>query len=130
MPIRSEFLSDINVESSKSEVFAMLGLSDPLLGVFSGEWFGSGPYLEKRSPIDGTLLARIAQATSEDYERAAAGARHAFLAWRMTPAPKRGEVVRNLSQRLRALKAPLGRLVSLETGKILTEGDGEVQEMI
>jgi aldehyde dehydrogenase (NAD+) len=130
MPIRSEFLSDANVESSKSEVFATLGLSDTLLGVFSGEWFGSGPYLEKRSPIDGTLLARIAQATREDYERAAARARRAFLAWRATPAPKRGEVVRNLSQRLRSLKAPLGRLVSLETGKILTEGEGEVQEMI
>jgi aldehyde dehydrogenase (NAD+) len=130
MPIRSEFLSDVNVESSKSEVFAKLGLSDVLLGVFSGEWFASGPYLEKRSPIDGTFLARIAQATKEDYERAAASARRAFSAWQATPAPKRGEVVRKLGDRLRTLKAPLGRLVSLETGKILTEGEGEVQEMI
>jgi aldehyde dehydrogenase (NAD+) len=130
MPIRSEFLSEVDVHSSKSEVFALLGLEDTLPGAFSGEWFGGGPYLEKRSPIDGTLLARIAQATSEDYERAAARARRAFLTWRATPAPKRGEVVRKLSERLRALKAPLGRLVSLETGKILSEGEGEVQEMI
>ena len=86
--------------------------------------------LEKRSPIDGTFLARIAQATQEDYERAVAGAQRAFLTWRTTPAPKRGEVVRRLGERLRELKAPLGRLVSLEAGKILAEGEGEVQEMI
>ncbi len=108
----------------------MLGLADTLAGVFSGEWFGRGPYLEKRSPIDGTFLARIAQATREDYERAAASARHAYMGWRATPAPRRGEVVRQLSERLRTLKAPLGRLISLETGKILTEAEGEVQEMI
>jgi aldehyde dehydrogenase (NAD+) len=108
----------------------LLGLADSLPGVFSGEWFGGGIYLEKRSPIDGTLLARIAQATREDYERAAAGAQRAFLTWRTTPAPKRGEVVRRLGERLRELKAPLSRLVSLEAGKILAEGEGEVQEMI
>src|ERR1700733_9974317 len=107
MPIRSDLLSDVNVDSSKSKIFALLGLEDTLPGVFSGEWFGNGPSLEKRSPIDGTLLARIAQATSEDYERAAARAGRAFLTWRATPAPKRGEVVRKLSERLRALKAPL-----------------------
>jgi L-aminoadipate-semialdehyde dehydrogenase len=116
--------------SVKSEIFPLLGLTDSLPGVFSGEWFGSGPYLEKRSPIDGTFLARIAQATREDYERAAAAARRAFLTWRTTPAPKRGEVVRRLSERFRELKVPLGRLVSLEAGKILAEGEGEVQEMI
>jgi aldehyde dehydrogenase (NAD+) len=130
MEIRPSFLADVDVVSVKSVIFPLLGLADSLPGVFSGEWFGSGSYLEKRSPIDGTFLARIAQATKEDYERAAAGARHAFLTWRITPAPKRGEVVRKLSERLRALKAPLGRLVSLETGKILAEGEGEVQEMI
>ena len=60
----------------------------------------------------------------------AAKAQRAFLTWRTTPAPKRGEIVRRLGERLRELKAPLGRLVSLETGKILAEGEGEVQEMI
>ena len=119
-----------DVGSVKSEIFPLLGLTDSQPGVFSGEWFGSGAYLEKRSPIDGTFLARIAQATREDYERAAANAQRAFLTWRTTPAPKRGEIVRRLGERLRELKAPLGRLVSLETGKILAEGEGEVQEMI
>jgi aldehyde dehydrogenase (NAD+) len=122
--------SHTDVPSLKSEIFPLLGLADSLPGVFSGEWFGGGIYLEKRSPIDGTLLARIAQATREDYERAAAGAQRAFLTWRTTPAPKRGEVVRRLGERLRELKAPLSRLVSLEAGKILAEGEGEVQEMI
>ncbi|MBV8140806.1 MAG: aldehyde dehydrogenase family protein [Verrucomicrobia bacterium] len=122
--------SSTDVGSVKSEIFPLLGLTDSLPGAFSGEWFGRGTLLEKRSPIDGTFLARIAQATEQDYERAIAGAHRAFLHWRTTPAPKRGEVVRRLSERLRDLKVPLGRLVSLEAGKILAEGEGEVQEMI
>jgi aldehyde dehydrogenase (NAD+) len=126
--IRSSVHTDVS--TVRSEIFPLLGLTDSLPGVFSGEWFGSGPSLEKRSPIDGTFLARISQATQEDYERAAAGAQRAFLTWRTTPAPKRGELIRKLSERLRELKAPLGRLVSLEAGKILAEGEGEVQEMI
>src|ERR1700722_7373228 len=126
--IRSSVHTDVS--TVRSEIFPLLGLTDSLPGVFSGEWFGSGPSLEKRSPIDGTFLARISQATQEDYERAAAGAQRAFLRWRTTPAPKRGELIRKLSERLRELRAPLGRLVSLETGKILAEGEGEVQEMI
>jgi aldehyde dehydrogenase (NAD+) len=128
MQIQASLQTDVG--SVKSEIFPMLGLTDSLPGVFSEEWFGSGAYLEKRSPIDGSFLARIAQATDEDYERAAARAQRAFLNWRTIPAPKRGELVRKLSERFRALKAPLGRLVSLETGKILAEGEGEVQEMI
>jgi aldehyde dehydrogenase (NAD+) len=126
--IRSSVHTDVS--TVRSEIFPLLGLTDSLPGVFSGEWFGSGPALEIRSPIDGTFLARISQATQEDYERAAAGAQRAFLTWRTTPAPKRGELIRKLSERLRELKAPLGRLVSIEAGKILSEGEGEVQEMI
>jgi aldehyde dehydrogenase (NAD+) len=128
MQTPSSFRTD--VASVKSEIFPLLELTESLPGVFSGEWFGSGTYLEKRSPIDGSFLARIRQATPEDYERAVSGAQRALLTWRTTPAPMRGEVVRKLSERLRELKAPLGRLVSLEVGKILAEGEGEVQEMI
>ena len=128
MPIQSSFHTDVS--AVKAEIFPLLGLADSIPGVFSGEWFGSGTYLEKRSPIDGTFLARIAQATSEDYQRAVAEAQRAFLTWRAIPAPQRGEVVRRLGGRLRELKIPLARLVSLEVGKILTEGEGEVQEMI
>jgi aldehyde dehydrogenase (NAD+) len=128
MQIQTSLHTDVG--SVKSEIFPLLGLTDSLRGVFSEEWFGSGPSLEKRSPIDGSFLARIAQATREDYERAAARAQRAFLTWRTIPAPRRGELVRRLSERLRELKTPLARLVSLETGKILAEGEGEVQEMI
>src|ERR1700726_4045967 len=128
MPIQSSFHPDVS--AVKAEIFPLLGLADSIPGVFSGEWFGSGTYLEKRSPIDGTFLARIARATSEDYQRAVAEAQRAFLTWRVIPAPQRGEVVRRLGNRLRELKIPLARLVSLEVGKILAEGEGEVQEMI
>jgi aldehyde dehydrogenase (NAD+) len=118
------------VSTVKTEIFPLLGLDDTLPGVFAGEWFGSGDPLEKRTPIDGTVLARVSQTTRADYEQAAARAHHAFLAWREVPAPKRGDLVRSIGSRLRELKVPLGRLVSLETGKIRSEGEGEVQEMI
>ncbi|MCG6920951.1 MAG: aldehyde dehydrogenase family protein, partial [Acidobacteria bacterium] len=81
-------------------------------------------------PIDGSLLARVTQVTPEEYERVAARAHQAFLSWRQLPAPKRGEVVRQLGNALRDLKEPLGALVTIEMGKIRAEGEGEVQEMI
>jgi aldehyde dehydrogenase (NAD+) len=76
------------------------------------------------------VIGTVATATPADYERAAAAAERAFRAWRDVPAPKRGEVVRRLGVELRKHKADLGRLVTLETGKIVAEGEGEVQEMI
>ena len=130
MGIQSAPALDFSVRSVKSEIFPQLGLTERLPGVFCGEWFGSGDLLEKRSPIDGTLLACVSQATPTDYDRVVAFAQQAFLTWRSVPAPQRGELVRRLGARLRDLKAPLGRLVSLEAGKILSEGEGEVQEMI
>ncbi|HWA87767.1 MAG TPA: aldehyde dehydrogenase family protein [Opitutus sp.] len=99
-------------------------------GVFAGEWFGGGAAIEKRSPIDGSLLATVTTASADDHERAAAAAERAFRKWREVPAPKRGEVVRRLGVALRAHQRDLGRLVTLETGKIVAEGEGEVQEMI
>lgn len=99
-------------------------------GAFNGEWFGSGELLESYSPIDGSLLAKVQQATPEDYEKVVSKAYKAFLDWRMVPAPKRGEVIRQLGEALRQYKEPLGKLVTLEMGKILPEGLGEVQEMI
>lgn len=120
------------VSAVAKAIFPKLGLSLKAVnaGVFDGTWRGDGAVLEKRSPIDGSLLGRVRQASPADYERTAAAAQRAFLAWRDVPAPKRGEVVRQLGVALRELKAPLGRLVSLEAGKILAEGEGEVQEMI
>ncbi len=83
-----------------------------------------------RSPIDGAVLARLAEASPADAKQAVAQAKTAFEAWRVVPAPRRGELVRLLGEELRAHKAALGQLVSIETGKIAAEGGGEVQEMI
>ena len=119
-----------SVKKVAAEIFPRLGLKANNAGVFAGDWFGGGPALEKRSPIDGSLLGRVTTATHADYDRAAAAAQRAWLAWRDVPAPKRGEVVRRFGEALRAHKRDLGKLVTLEAGKILAEGEGEVQEMI
>ncbi len=107
-----------------------LGLADENAGAFDGEWHGGGAVLEKFSPIDGKLLARVKTATEADYDRAVTRAHAAFLKWRKTPAPVRGETVRQLGNALREAKADLGKLVTMEMGKIVAEGEGEVQEMI
>ncbi|MGS0744208.1 aldehyde dehydrogenase family protein, partial [Glaciimonas sp. GG7] len=86
--------------------------------------------LTVHSPIDGTLLANISTHSSEQAMEAITRSQQAFLVWRTVPAPRRGELVRLLGNLLRAHKEDLGTLVSLETGKILQEGLGEVQEMI
>ena len=83
-----------------------------------------------RSPINGTEIAHVPTRSPSEVERAIGDAEAAFLAWRTVPAPTRGELVRRFGTELRAHKAALGRLVSIEAGKILQEGLGEVQEMI
>jgi aldehyde dehydrogenase (NAD+) len=118
------------VRKVASEVFARLGLTSQNPGVFAGEWFGSGAGVEKVSPIDGSVLASVATATQADVARVVGAAQQAFLAWRDVPAPKRGELVRRYAEALRLHRSDLARLVTLETGKILVEGEGEAQEMI
>ena len=83
-----------------------------------------------RSPIDGAEIARLKSDTKSSVAKKIARADEAFRAWRLAPAAKRGELVRLFGEELRAHKAALGRLVSIETGKIVQEGLGEVQEMI
>jgi len=124
--------SPVSVAAVARAIFPKLGLSRSAInaGVFSGAWGGEGPVIEKYSPIDGTLIGRVSTASPTDYQRTVRAAQKAFESWRGLPAPKRGEVVRRLGNALRELKEPLGRLVSLEAGKILAEGEGEVQEMI
>src|SRR5881394_3546733 len=107
-----------------------LGIGAENSGVFNGDWSGSGPVIEKFSPIDGKLLARVRTATDAEYDRTVARAQEAFEKWRVTPGPVRGETVRQLGNALRELKSELGQLVTLESGKIIAEGEGEVQEMI
>jgi len=110
--------------------FEKLGLTDDNAGVFDGEWRGGGAKIDKISPIDGRRLASLRTASDDDYNKAIARAHKAFLKWRVTPGPVRGETVRRLGNALREAKHELGQLVTLETGKILAEGEGEVQEMI
>ncbi|PYI91498.1 MAG: aldehyde dehydrogenase family protein, partial [Verrucomicrobia bacterium] len=111
-------------------LFSFLGITDENPGVFSGEWLGSGPVIEKFSPIDGKLLAHVRTATDAEYDKTITRAQKAFEKWRVTPGPVRGETVRTLGNALRELKSELGQLVTLESGKIIAEGEGEVQEMI
>jgi aldehyde dehydrogenase (NAD+) len=86
--------------------------------------------LESRSPIDGQLIGSVPELRPQDSAAACEWAHQAFLAWRTVPAPRRGELVRLIGEELRRFKEPLARLVTLEAGKIVQEGLGEVQEMI
>jgi aldehyde dehydrogenase (NAD+) len=127
---RTAQISSTRAPSDAAAVLKKLGLTAENPGVFCGEWLGSGKNLDSISPIDGQVLATVRTATPEEYERAAQAAQAAFQKWQTLPAPKRGEVVRRLGNALREAKSDLGRLVTLEAGKITAEGEGEVQEMI
>jgi len=108
-----------------------LGLKEINEGCSTGKnWFGGGEALESYSPVDGKLIATVKTATQADYQKVISAAMEAFKYWRNVPAPKRGEVVRQFGDKLRAKKADLGKLVSYEMGKSYQEGLGEVQEMI
>ncbi len=98
------------------------------LGVASARLAAHG--LPARSPITGETITHIRETTPDEAKRAIDLAQDAFHLWRLVPAPRRGELVRLFGEELRAAKADLGRLVTLEAGKILSEGLGEVQEMI
>ena len=112
------------------DVLSKLGIETVNPGAFNGEWFGSGDELVSSSPIHGEPIAKVKQASKEDYEKVVSRAHKAFESWRTIPAPRRGEVIRQLGNALREKKDVLGSLVTLEMGKIKAEGDGEVQEMI
>lgn len=109
-----------------------LGLKDISDGASTGaEWFQTkGEIIESWSPSDGKLIGKVRQATLSDYEKIVIKAQEAFKYWQMMPAPKRGEIVRQMGDELRKFKEPLGKLVSYEMGKMYQEGLGEVQEMI
>ncbi|MGH8134436.1 MAG: L-piperidine-6-carboxylate dehydrogenase [Steroidobacteraceae bacterium] len=119
------------------DINSLLGRLE-LCAVNPGAWSGShgwsasaaGALLNVKNPASGALLAQLRPATAEDYAHLISSAQQAAAAWREVPAPKRGEAVRLLGDELRRHKNDLGTLVSLENGKILAEGLGEVQEMI
>jgi aldehyde dehydrogenase (NAD+) len=109
-----------------------LGILEVNPGLCTGsEWKdGKGEKLVSYSPVNGQKIAEVSQVILEEYEQTIQQAKQAFISWRKVPAPKRGEVVRQIGLELRKFKEPLGKLVSYEMGKIYQEGLGEVQEMI
>jgi aldehyde dehydrogenase (NAD+) len=115
-----------------SKILERLGLDEATLsGAYSGEWMSTGgDVLTSTSPIDGAVLGKVRMADSEDYGEVVFESQRVFKKWRMLPAPQRGLIVREIGEALRKHKDDLGALVTLEMGKILAEGRGEVQEMI
>jgi aldehyde dehydrogenase (NAD+) len=109
-----------------------LGIKAVNKGVSTGtEWMDSkGGLIDSYSPVDGLKTAGVLAADHDSYNQVIDKAAAAFREWRMWPAPKRGEIVRQVGEALRSYKEPLGKLVSYEMGKSLQEGYGEVQEMI
>src|SRR5215472_13423759 len=107
-------------------VLEKLGLANDNPGVFDGEWRGGGAKIDKISSIDGRRVASVHSASDDDYQKGISRAHEAFSKWRVTPAPVRGETVRRLGNALRELKHEMGELVTLETGKIIAEGEGQV----
>lgn len=120
------------VATEIQDILATFGIEAENNGASTGgKWFKTrGERIDSYSPVDGQLIATVNAATEADYEAVILKAQDAFKAWRLIPAPKRGEVVRQLAEKIREYKEPLGKLVSYEMGKSLQEGLGEVQEMI
>ncbi len=113
-----------DVTSVRADALALL----KRLGVGDSAFAAEG--LPAHSPITGEIIAHLASTTPAETSKALGRAANAFVGWRSVPAPRRGELVRLFAEELRAAKSDLGRLVTLEAGKILSEGLGEVQEMI
>ena len=110
-----------SVRDEALQIIARLGVPRETLGDVG---------LAARSPITGEVVAHVRETSPEEARAAIGRAHEAFSRWRLVPAPRRGEFVRLLGEELRAAKEDLGRIVTLETGKIVSEGLGEVQEMI
>lgn len=115
------------------EFLKTLGIKDENYGASTGTvWFGTKDQgaIDVVSPTDGKHIAKVFQCSEADYEKIIVKSQEAFKIWRTVPAPKRGEIIRQIGHKLRKYKQPLGTLVSYEMGKSLQEGLGEVQEMI
>lgn len=116
----SAILSSLDIPAGAAE----------LPGVYDGQWSGSGDVLESVCPTTGEVLARVRSATPHELHEALGKSKEAYLHLRTVPAPKRGELLREIREALSAKRDVLGALVSLEMGKIKTEGIGEVQEFV
>jgi aldehyde dehydrogenase family 7 protein A1 len=123
-------MSRLLIEDPKYAWLQELGLKPDNPGVFCGTWSGEGQVVTALCPSNNQPIARVTQGTAEEYEKCITAARSAWDLWADVPAPQRGEIVRQIGHALREKKQLLGQLVSLEMGKILSEGLGEVQEYI
>ena len=116
----------------RKQLLESLGLTAKNPGTYATSWLDiqGCNWLTSVSPVDGEEIAQVALSTPSQYEEAISGARDNFQTWKMLPAPKRGEIVREIADAFRKNKEPLAKLISLEMGKILAEAEGEVQEVI
>jgi aldehyde dehydrogenase (NAD+) len=114
------------------DIVEQLGIKENNYGASTGStWLKTkGARIDSYSPVDGLLIASVDAATDKEYNTVVKQAQKAAAEWKNIPAPKRGEIVRQIGEELRKFKEPLGKLVSYEMGKSLQEGLGEVQEMI
>lgn len=119
-----------NIELALENLGLSSGSTAPGCSTGVKHWQGSGSAFDSFSPVDGKKIGTVGGTSREDYDAIVATAEKAFLAWRDVPAPKRGEIVRQVGDELRKHKEDLGLLVSYEMGKSYQEGLGEVQEMI
>ncbi len=114
-----------------SSISERLGISKTLNGAGSGRFIKcAGPVLNSISPVNGSVIGTIRSAGKKEYEKVTEKAFAAFKSWSLIPAPKRGDIVRQIGDAFRTHKKDLGELISMEVGKIRAEGEGEVQEMI
>ncbi|KAJ1887601.1 Alpha-aminoadipic semialdehyde dehydrogenase, partial [Kickxella alabastrina] len=129
-PVSSRPLSTSSVLRTTSVTLKALGLDSYNLGVYNGEWSGNGEIIETANPATGEVLGAVQQASARDLNETLQKATEASRAWRKVPAPKRGDIVRQMRNAVADKIEPLGRLVALEMGKIAAEGVGEVQEYV
>jgi aldehyde dehydrogenase family 7 protein A1 len=119
------------IDNPKYSWLKELGLESVNKGAYWGQqWGGSGAEIESVTPATNEPIAKVVQANKADYDKAVVACKQAWEEWAEVPAPQRGEIVRQIGEKLRQKKEILGRLISLEMGKILAEGIGEVQEYI
>ena len=122
----------MSLQAEIKDILGQFGIQENNNGASTGtQWIQtSGARIASVSPVDAQVIANVTMATEAEYHQVIEKAQAAFVEWRKIPAPKRGEIVRQLAERIRFYKEPLGKLVSYEMGKSLQEGLGEVQEMI
>ena len=108
-------MAEVAVDYGIQKALHQLGIQPLNEGTSTGKkFFSSGEAISSYSPVDGALIAKVKTTTKEDYEQVISTASEAFKTWRKTPAPQRGEIVRQFGEKLRELKEPLGKLVSYE----------------